>query len=189
MSQCFLSSAISVSNLFICCLSSPQIFTKVINCSVTARRHSIICLLVPSTDSSLQCFIAILELVEHILIVCYDDWCWKTSGDISRIWPLIYQSVRCQQNLVKKNLIFCKMLAVSKSVYLTCPASGQPRSSAPGSTGRLGWQSGIWEQKPPPEPCLSHWLSLSYWPEEWGDNNNNKTQLWSWHYYAEASGQ
>ena len=79
MSQCCLSSAISISNLFICCLNSPQIFTKVINCSVTARRTSIICLLVCRTDSSLQCFIIILEVmeavevVEDILIVCYDD--------------------------------------------------------------------------------------------------------------------
>lgn len=80
MSQCCLSSAISISNLLICCLNSPQIFTKVSNCSVTARRISISCLLVSSTDSSLQCFIMILEavevveavevLVEHILIVC-----------------------------------------------------------------------------------------------------------------------
>ena len=54
MSNCCLSSSISISNLFICSLSSPHIFTNVINCSVTARRQSINCLLVSSNFSILN---------------------------------------------------------------------------------------------------------------------------------------
>ena len=123
MSQWCLSSAISISNFSICCLSSRQIFTKVIACSVTARRISISCLLVPRTDSSLQCFITILDLVENILIVCKDDWCWEIFPH-----PASHISVsQMSTEFSKKNLIFCKMLAVLK-ICLSHLSSIRPAS-------------------------------------------------------------
>ena len=64
MSKCCFSSAISDSNLFICSLSSPHIFTKVINCSVTARRESISVLLVSSNFSILN--ESVLYLIDHL---------------------------------------------------------------------------------------------------------------------------
>ena len=77
------------------------------------------------------------------------------------------------------------MLAVLKLfVYLTCPASGQPRSSALDSTGLLDWQSLIGEQKPRPAQPGVDGLSLSYRPED-----NNKTQLGSARNFTNARTQ
>ena len=161
MSQCCLSSAISISNLFICCLSSPQIFTKVINCSVTARRHSISCLLVPSTDSSLQCFIMILELERRWSLWSPGAYrnCslrWLMVKDILRYFPYLASHISVSQmstEFSKKFLSFVKWPLWALKTLFISPVQAQPslapllRPPAPGSAGKVRPESGNLTQR------------------------------------------
>ena len=69
LSSCCFSSAISISNLFICSLSSPHILTNVISWSVTARRESINCLLVSSNFSILSSKQKVIWSLDKFVII------------------------------------------------------------------------------------------------------------------------
>ena len=123
MSSCCFSSAISISNLCICCLSCPDISTKVRSCSVTIRRHSIICLLVWSNEASLQwewrswdrdC----QSVEEKFIFVKMID----VERQAERFPYLASHMSVCQMSteFSKKLSIFCKVITFIKSVRAFC---------------------------------------------------------------------